>query len=59
MLTGDNAAVAPTITQQLGIDLYQWELLPEDKVSALESFLQHQGEDVANFRLTYLTFQGY
>jgi len=42
MLTGDNAAVARTIAQQLGIDRYQSELLPEDKVTAIESFLQEK-----------------
>lgn len=40
MLTGDNEAVARSIAQQLGIDQYQSELLPENKVSAIELFLQ-------------------
>ena len=42
MLTGDNTAVARTIAQQLGIDRYQSELLPEDKVTAIERFLQEK-----------------
>lgn len=44
MLTGDNTAVARTIAQQLGIDRYQSELLPEDKVTAIESFLQQKSK---------------
>lgn len=40
MLTGDNTTVACTLAQQLGIDHYQAELLPEDKVTALEDILQ-------------------
>jgi Cd2+/Zn2+-exporting ATPase len=40
MLTGDSQAVADAIAQELGLDQYQAELLPEDKVAALEGFLQ-------------------
>ncbi|MDY7015232.1 MAG: heavy metal translocating P-type ATPase, partial [Cyanobacteriota bacterium] len=39
MLTGDNQSVADSIARQLGLDRYRAELLPEDKVSALEEFL--------------------
>ncbi|EKF03144.1 MULTISPECIES: heavy metal translocating P-type ATPase [unclassified Tolypothrix] len=39
MLTGDNQAIASQIAQQLGIDSYEAELLPEEKVSALEKLL--------------------
>lgn len=40
MLTGDNAAMAERIAQPLGVDRYQANLLPEDKVTALEEILQ-------------------
>lgn len=40
MLTGDSQAVADRIAHQLGLDQYRAELLPEDKVSALEALLQ-------------------
>jgi Cd2+/Zn2+-exporting ATPase len=43
MLTGDSQAVADRIAQQLGLDQYRAELLPEDKVEALEGFL-HQAQ---------------
>ncbi|MBD2336562.1 cadmium-translocating P-type ATPase [Calothrix sp. FACHB-156] len=39
MLTGDNQAIASQIAQQLGIDSYEAELLPEEKVSAIEKLL--------------------
>jgi len=40
MLTGDSQSVADSIANKLGLDQYQAELLPEDKVEALEGFLQ-------------------
>jgi Cd2+/Zn2+-exporting ATPase len=40
MLTGDSQSVADSIARQLGLDQYRAELLPEDKVDALEAFLQ-------------------
>ena len=43
MLTGDSQAVADRIAQQLGLDQYRAELLPEDKVEALEELL-HQAQ---------------
>ena len=43
MLTGDSQSVADSIAKQLDLDQYQAELLPEDKVSALESFI-HQAK---------------
>lgn len=43
MLTGDSQAVADTIAHRLGLDQYRAELLPEDKVDALEAFL-HQSQ---------------
>ncbi|MDY6781645.1 MAG: heavy metal translocating P-type ATPase [Cyanobacteriota bacterium] len=39
MLTGDNQSVADRIARNLGLDRYRAELLPEDKVSALEEVL--------------------
>lgn len=39
MLTGDNQAIASRIAQQIGIDSYQAELLPEEKVNAIEKLL--------------------
>ena len=41
MLTGDNQSVANKVADKLGVDQYKAELLPEDKVEALEAFLQH------------------
>ncbi|MGC1306667.1 MAG: heavy metal translocating P-type ATPase [Phormidesmis sp.] len=40
MLTGDRQSVADAVAGQLGLDQYRAELLPEDKVTALEAFLQ-------------------
>ncbi|MDF5706483.1 MAG: heavy metal translocating P-type ATPase [Nostoc sp. S4] len=39
MLTGDNQAIASQIAQEIGIDIYEAELLPEEKVNAIEKFL--------------------
>ncbi len=39
MLTGDNRSVADSVAKTLGLDDYRAELLPEDKVTALEVFL--------------------
>jgi Cd2+/Zn2+-exporting ATPase len=47
MLTGDNQAVASRIAEQLGVDQYRAELLPEDKVSALEELLHQTHGKVA------------
>ena len=44
MLTGDSQAVAGRIAQQLGLDSYQAELLPEDKVTAVEKLLWEVGK---------------
>jgi Cd2+/Zn2+-exporting ATPase len=40
MLTGDSQSVADRIAQILRLDQYRANLLPEDKVKALEGFLQ-------------------
>ena len=39
MLTGDNRVVAQSVANQLGLDTYKAELLPEDKVVAIEQYL--------------------
>lgn len=44
MLTGDSQAVAKSIARKLGLDQYRAELLPEDKVSALEEFLNRAAQ---------------
>ncbi|OYE05521.1 heavy metal translocating P-type ATPase [Nostoc sp. 'Peltigera membranacea cyanobiont' 232] len=44
MLTGDNQAIASQIAQQLGIDAYEAELLPEEKVNAIEKLLSTAGK---------------
>ena len=46
LLTGDNARTATTIGQQLGVDRVMAELLPADKVKAIEE-LQREGRVVA------------
>lgn len=46
MLTGDRQSVAGEISWELGLDEYQAELLPEDKLAALERiFAQAGGKD--------------
>ena len=44
MLTGDNQAIASGIAQHLGIDSYEAELLPEEKVNALEKLISSGGK---------------
>lgn len=44
MLTGDSKAVAKQVAQTLGVDSYQAELLPEDKVTAIEKLLREVGK---------------
>jgi Zn2+/Cd2+-exporting ATPase len=39
MLTGDNRVVAQSVADKLGLDAYKAELLPEDKVEAIEQYL--------------------
>ena len=46
MLTGDNAATAKAIADQLGIDEVRADLMPADKVKAIAEF-QSQGHRVA------------
>ena len=39
MLTGDNRVVAQNVADRLGLNTYKAELLPEDKVDAIEQYL--------------------
>lgn len=43
MLTGDNAGTAQTIAQETGVDEVRAELLPGDKVAAVESLVRTHG----------------
>ncbi|NJL19782.1 MAG: cadmium-translocating P-type ATPase [Leptolyngbyaceae cyanobacterium SM1_3_5] len=43
MLTGDNQAVAQSVAERLGLSSYRAELLPEDKVKAIETLLSRAG----------------
>jgi Cd2+/Zn2+-exporting ATPase len=44
MLTGDNSGTAAAIADQIGVDDYKAELLPEDKVTAVESLIDEHGK---------------
>lgn len=44
MLTGDSEVVAHRVAEQLGLDGYVAELLPEGKVEAIEQILQRSGQ---------------
>ena len=44
MLTGDSESVARNVASRLGIDEVHFELLPGDKVDAMEDILNHKGE---------------
>ncbi len=46
MLTGDNEGTARKIAMQAGVDQYQSELMPDDKVNAIRQ-LQGEGKKVA------------
>jgi Cd2+/Zn2+-exporting ATPase len=43
MLTGDNSTTATTIAQEAGIDDARGDLLPEDKLAAIEALQQRYG----------------
>jgi Cd2+/Zn2+-exporting ATPase len=44
MLTGDNEGTARAVADELGIDKYRAELLPEDKVEAVEELEEEHGD---------------
>lgn len=44
MLTGDNAATAKSIAAKVGSDEFRAELLPQDKVAAIEELLKNHGK---------------
>jgi Zn2+/Cd2+-exporting ATPase len=44
MLTGDSQAIAQRMAHRLGLDAFEAELLPEDKVAAVERLLQTVGK---------------
>src|SRR4029079_258127 len=43
MLTGDSRGIAQSVAQQLGVDECRAELLPEDKVAAVEDLRRKYG----------------
>jgi Cd2+/Zn2+-exporting ATPase len=43
MLTGDNRPTAQAIAQQIGIDEFRAELLPQEKVAAVEGLVEQYG----------------
>jgi len=47
MLTGDRAAVAEQVAREVGITDYRAELLPQDKVAAVEALLSDGGRGLA------------
>ena len=44
MLTGDRTEVARAVAEEIGVDEYRAELLPQDKVSAVETLLAREGD---------------
>ncbi len=44
MLTGDNEKIAKRIAQEVGIDEYHAELLPQDKVSKIEEIVRERSD---------------
>lgn len=44
MLTGDSETVAASVARKIGVDSYLSELLPEDKVAAIEKLEREEGE---------------
>lgn len=53
MLTGDSEAVAKTVANQLGLDRYHAELLPEDKVTLIEQLI-HQTHQNKNSKIAFV-----
>ncbi len=54
MLTGDSKDVADAVSKELGISDYQAELLPQDKVRAVESMLKSIREAGSKGRLAFI-----
>ena len=46
MLTGDNEKIAKRIAEEIGIDEYHAELLPEDKVSKIEEIVRQNNSQM-------------
>ncbi len=44
MLSGDNSRVAESIAGQVGVDRYYGDLLPQDKVAAVEKLAENHGQ---------------
>lgn len=44
MLTGDNTATAKNIAAQVGVDEFRAELLPQDKLTAIDGLLKEYGK---------------
>lgn len=51
MLTGDNKDIAEAISRETGLDNYYAELMPEDKVSILESYI---GKEEKNGKIAFV-----
>ncbi len=45
MLTGDRKEVADAVAEQLGVDEVRSQLMPQDKVTAVEGLLEAQGDN--------------
>ena len=43
MLTGDNEGTAKTIAEEVGVDEYRAELLPDEKVEAIDDLIEEYG----------------
>ena len=48
MLTGDKEKIAKSVADELGIDKYYSELMPEDKVKIVEKIIENNTKKVAN-----------
>jgi len=47
LLTGDNRTAAQVVSKKLGLDSYQAQLLPEEKVKAIEKLIEEKDGKVA------------
>ncbi len=47
LLTGDNSKAAQSVYKKLGLDSYQAQLLPEEKVKAIEKLIEEKDGKVA------------